>query len=64
MTTIIHRLGAQAISLESKVRLIHPEWDDYQITGEVKRLRDELGLTVPDPDRLDDVLVPDADGED
>ncbi|MEQ4717906.1 phage portal protein [Nonomuraea sp. B19D2] len=55
---------AQAISLESKVRLVHAEWDDHQVTAEVKRLRDELGLTVPDPDRLDEVLIPDASGED
>ncbi|WP_460779907.1 phage portal protein [Nonomuraea fastidiosa] len=55
---------AQAISLESKVRMVHPEWDDHQVVAEVKRLRDELGLTVPDPDRLDEVLVPELGDED
>ncbi|MCF6467394.1 phage portal protein [Nonomuraea sp. MG754425] len=49
---------AQAMSLETKIRTVHPEWDDHQVHEEKERLRDELGLNVPDPDRLDDVLVP------
>ncbi len=55
---------AQALSIETKVRMVHPDWDDHQVRSEMNKLRDELGLTVPDPDRLDDVLVPDRDGED
>ncbi|MEV1003413.1 phage portal protein [Nonomuraea sp. NPDC050202] len=51
---------AQAMSLATKIRTVHPEWDDDQVREETHRLRDELGLNVPDPDRLEDVLVPSA----
>lgn len=52
---------AQAVSLDTKVRMVHPDWDDVQVREEMRRMRDELGLTVPDPDRLDEKLIPDAD---
>ncbi|MEU7855251.1 phage portal protein [Nonomuraea sp. NPDC049141] len=51
---------AQAVSLETKIRMVHTDWDDHQVHEETERIRDELGLNVPDPDRMDDVLVPGA----
>ncbi|WP_433444564.1 phage portal protein [Nonomuraea sp. CA-141351] len=51
---------AQSASLDTRVRMLHPEWDETQVKAEVDRLRDELGLNVPDPDELRDVIVPEA----
>ncbi|MGR6915415.1 phage portal protein [[Actinomadura] parvosata] len=55
---------AQAVSLDTKIRMVHPEWDDHQVREEMYRMRDELGLNVEDPDRLEDALIPAAGGED
>lgn len=55
---------AQAVSLDTKIRTLHPEWDEHQVREEMSRMRDELGLNVPDPDRLEDELIPSAVGED
>ena len=55
---------AQAVSLDTKVRWVHPDWDDVQVQAEKERLRDELGLNVPDPATLTETWVPDATGED
>ncbi|GAA3144868.1 hypothetical protein GCM10010466_39940 [Planomonospora alba] len=52
---------AGAASLETKVRMIHPEWDDPQVKAEIARIRDEKGLNVPDPDRITETVVPAAD---
>ncbi|MEV0660137.1 phage portal protein [Actinomadura luteofluorescens] len=46
-------LAAEAASTETRVRLIHPDWDDPQIEEEVARIREESApaeLTVPDPE--------------
>lgn len=40
---------AQAASTQTKVRIIHPEWDDEAVAEEVAAIRDELGMDVPDP---------------
>jgi len=39
---------AQAASIETKVRLIHPDWDVDQIKAEVKQIMDEAGLVPTD----------------
>ncbi|MBB5081366.1 CheY-like chemotaxis protein [Nonomuraea endophytica] len=54
---------AQSASLDTRVRMLHPDWDDTQVKAEVRRLRDELGLNLPDPAELDETYVP-GDGDD
>jgi hypothetical protein len=33
--------AANAISIETKVRMVHPDWDDKQVLAEVKRIRED-----------------------
>ncbi|MCI3240282.1 phage portal protein [Streptomyces spinosisporus] len=40
---------AQAASIDTKVRWVHPEWDDDQVKAEVHRIQQENGMSVPDP---------------
>ncbi|WP_149184507.1 phage portal protein [Streptomyces sp. TRM49041] len=40
---------AQAVSTETKVRMLHPEWDAADVQAEVKRILVETGAAVPDP---------------
>lgn len=40
--------NAQAVSTETKVRLLHPEWEEEQILTEVQRILDENRVAVPD----------------
>ncbi|MFI6485166.1 phage portal protein [Nonomuraea sp. NPDC050663] len=51
---------AQVASLETKIRMLHPEWDDTQVREETKRLRAELGVLVEDPAKLRETYIPDA----
>lgn len=56
---------AEAASIDARVRMLHPDWDDTQVAAEVARIRDENGSSVDpdtftgldegDPDPLDDV---------
>lgn len=47
---------AMAASTDTKVRLLHPEWDEDQIQAEVERIREENGLgAVPPPDGILDL---------
>lgn len=39
---------AQSISIDTKVRMIHPDWNDEQVDMEVARIKEENGLAVPD----------------
>ncbi|MGW4639562.1 hypothetical protein ACWEN6_13590 [Sphaerisporangium sp. NPDC004334] len=57
---MLHR--AQAVSLDTRVRWLHPDWEESQVTAEKKKIRDELGLNVPDPTGLKDAVLP-SDGE-
>ncbi|MFI6909664.1 phage portal protein [Nonomuraea sp. NPDC050394] len=50
---------AQAASADTRVRWLHPDWDDTQIRAEVERIKDEHGLNVQSPDELVDKYVPD-----
>lgn len=43
---------AQAASVEVRVRTLHPDWSKEEVDLEVTRLRDELGMNVPDPSQL------------
>ncbi|WP_066931414.1 phage portal protein [Streptomyces sp. NBRC 110611] len=40
---------AQAVSTDTKVRLLHPDWDDTAVQAEVDRILAETGQAVPDP---------------
>ncbi|MFE1770278.1 phage portal protein [Streptomyces sp. NPDC059008] len=40
---------AQAMSTDTKVRILHPDWDDGAIQAEVDRIQMETGTAVPDP---------------
>jgi hypothetical protein len=41
---------AEAISIEQKVRTLHPDWDDTAVTDEVDRIKEDFGLgAVEDP---------------
>lgn len=40
---------AQAASIETKVKMLHPEWDDTEVQAEVTRIREDTGSGVQDP---------------
>ncbi|MFD9789637.1 phage portal protein [Streptomyces sp. NPDC059070] len=40
---------AQAVSADTKVRALHPDWDDTAVQQEVDRILTETGQAVPDP---------------
>lgn len=43
--------AARSASIETRVRMVNPEWEDDEVTAEVKRIKDEnnIGKPVPDP---------------
>lgn len=41
---------AQAMSVETKVRWLHQDWNEEQIQAEVKRIMEEQGMLVEEPD--------------
>ncbi|MEV4461478.1 hypothetical protein [Microbispora sp. NPDC049633] len=42
---------AQSASIETRVHLLHPDWDETQVADEVERIKEEnnIGAVVPDP---------------
>lgn len=40
---------AAAASVETKVRMVHPDWDDTQVAEEVERIKGDSGALVEDP---------------
>ncbi|GAB2731762.1 phage portal protein [Streptomyces bullii] len=48
-TTVEMLTRAQAASVDTKVRMVHPEWDDPMVQQEVDRILQEQGMAVPDP---------------
>ncbi|MFI1182603.1 phage portal protein [Streptomyces sp. NPDC020799] len=40
---------AQAVSTDTKVRILHPDWDETAVREEVDRILAETGQAVPDP---------------
>lgn len=40
---------AEAVSTETLVRMLHPDWDDPAVQAEVARIRDEAGALTADP---------------
>lgn len=41
---------AEAASIQTKVEMLHPEWSNDQIQAEVKRIMEESGRSVTEPD--------------
>lgn len=39
----------EATDTDAMVRILHPDWTDEQIQGEVDHIREETGTAVPDP---------------
>src|SRR5690606_32655129 len=54
---------AQSASLDTRIRMVHPDWDDEQVSAELKRLRDEMGLSVRDPDSFNEQILPGQDDD-
>lgn len=48
-TTVELLARAQAASTETLVRMVNPDLDEAEVQAEVQRIRDENGLSVPDP---------------
>jgi len=40
---------AQAASIETRVRMLHPDWDEPDVVAEVAKVREEIGVAAPDP---------------
>ncbi|WP_189822204.1 phage portal protein [Streptomyces finlayi] len=40
---------AQAVSVDTKVRMVNPQWDEAAVQAEVARILTETGAAVPDP---------------
>ncbi len=40
---------AQSASIETKVRMVNPDWSDDMVMAEVDRIKEENGLAVPSP---------------
>lgn len=49
LTTLVTGMeNAKAASIETKVKTLHPDWDDEQVSLEVGRIQAEQGMMVPD----------------
>ncbi|MGW2587568.1 phage capsid protein [Streptomyces virginiae] len=47
---------AQAVSVDTKVRMLHPEWDEDAVQAEVSLILTETGAAVPDPMQIGDLM--------
>jgi len=50
--TLVDLRTAEAASTETRVRTLHPEWNDTKVTDEVARILSESGMLVPSPPAL------------
>jgi len=50
--TVVLLQQAQAASVDTRVRMVHPDWSEEQVAAEVQRINDEQGLTLPNPYEL------------
>lgn len=49
VSTVVDMISrAEAASIETKVRMIHPDWTEEQVQAEVDRIKEERGLKIPD----------------
>ncbi|WP_439675992.1 phage capsid protein [Embleya sp. MST-111070] len=53
--TLALLMQAQAASIDTRVRILHPDWPDERVRVEVDRILVETGQAVPDPMQLGDV---------
>jgi len=44
--------AAQSASAETRVRMLHPEWDDQAVDDEVAAIMEEFGASVTEPDQI------------
>ena len=49
---------AAAVSTDTKVRMLHPDWDEEQIAAEVALIQAETGAMVPEPTPFPDGTIP------
>lgn len=42
-------VSAAAVSYDTRVRMLHPDWTDEQVVAEVAQLQQESGTALPDP---------------
>lgn len=47
--TVLALQQAQSASAEVRVRMVHPDWDDEQITAEAQAITAEMGSPITDP---------------
>jgi len=40
---------AKAASIETRVRMLHPDWTDAEVKAEVETILAEEGMRMPDP---------------
>jgi len=52
--------AAQSASAETRVRMLHPEWDDQAVDDEVAAIMEEFGASVTEPDQITPGLAEDA----
>lgn len=50
---LLHR--AEALSVDTKVRMVHPDWDEDRVQAEVAAIHGEAGVAVPDPMQTGDI---------
>jgi len=48
-TAISNLRAAQAISIETSVRMFHPNWSNTEVEDEVNRIKDEVEVFAPEP---------------
>lgn len=53
---------AESASLDTRVRMLHPEWDDVQVTEEIARIREDTAANMPAPFMPGDEPGPPDDG--
>ncbi len=57
---------AQAATIETRVRMVHPDWDDERVDAEVRGIQEESGtgpMADPDPGEFDPEADPAAGGD-
>lgn len=55
--------AAEAVSVDTRVRMVHPDWDDPQVAAEVDRIHEDSGASVQDPETFTGAPPPDAEDE-
>ncbi len=47
--TLVALHAAEAVSIETSVRMVHPDWGDDKVAAEVARIMEERGTVAPEP---------------